>query len=75
VSSREQDQMANHDAMVRAESRILTRLQEEAAAIEAEREWQRTGFIHCADCGMRVKTDNLASLPEHGCAERQARTA
>ena len=36
-------------------------------------QWLRTGRLRCADCGARVRCENLTSLPPHQCAERQAR--
>ncbi|MCX5209757.1 hypothetical protein OG689_10725 [Kitasatospora sp. NBC_00240] len=43
---------------------------QQAAAEEAE--WQRTGRIRCSDCGTKVTTSTLVTLPEHGCSRRQA---
>jgi hypothetical protein len=43
----------------------------DAVVLEEEREWERTGLIRCSDCGTRVRTRTLESLPEHRCIERQ----
>ncbi|MFJ3882414.1 hypothetical protein ACIPW5_33845 [Streptomyces sp. NPDC090077] len=35
------------------------------------RSWLETGTLECADCRTRVRCDNLESLPQHHCTERQ----
>jgi len=53
------------------EQQLLDRLHEEALAENEERDWYRTGQIRCAECGTMVRTQTLATLPEHRCIERQ----
>ena len=36
-----------------------------------EEEWMRTGRIRCHDCGTRVTTRTLETLPDHHCTQRQ----
>lgn len=43
-----------------------------AGAPTAEEEWHRTGRVTCADCGTKVRTETLESLPPHRCTERSA---
>ncbi|WP_327066823.1 hypothetical protein [Kitasatospora sp. NBC_01302] len=42
---------------------------DEIAAEESE--WMRTGRIRCHDCGARVTTRTLETLPDHQCSRRQ----
>ncbi|NJA56736.1 hypothetical protein [Streptomyces sp. NEAU-H3] len=49
----------------------MERLHEEALTENEERDWCRTGKIRCQDCGTRVHTKTLETLPAHGCTQRQ----
>jgi hypothetical protein len=40
---------------------------------DVRRDFVENGSVLCDDCGGRVRTRTLESLPEHGCVERQAR--
>ncbi|MET8694744.1 hypothetical protein ABZV65_19625 [Streptomyces bauhiniae] len=51
--------------------RVMDRLHEEALIENEERDWQRTGRIPCSDCGTRVRTVTLETLPPHNCVQRQ----
>ncbi|MFD0352923.1 hypothetical protein ACFVHW_04125 [Streptomyces sp. NPDC127110] len=35
------------------------------------RHWLATGEVECADCGTTVRCENLETLPDHRCTERQ----
>jgi hypothetical protein len=48
-------------------------LELEPEGMKAEELWHLTGFVRCTDCGYLVHTQTLTALPEHRCAERQAR--
>ena len=54
-----------------AVERITDRLHEQALIENEERDWYRTGRIHCADCGTSVRTRTLEALPEHRCIQRR----
>ena len=51
--------------------RVLNRLHEQALVENEERDWQHTGIIPCSDCGTRVRTQTLETLPFHNCTQRQ----
>lgn len=36
-------------------------------------DWLATGHVYCGDCGARVRTRTLETLPPHGCVEREQR--
>lgn len=38
---------------------------------DAEADFLATGSVVCGDCGARVWPKTLASLPVHGCTQRQ----
>ena len=57
--------------MTELPDRLMDRLHEEALIENEERDWYRTGRIRCADCGTRVQTRTLESLPEHRCSQMQ----
>ncbi|MFF2383741.1 hypothetical protein [Streptomyces sp. NPDC058108] len=53
------------------EQRLMDQLHEAALIEDEEREWLRTGRIPCSDCGTRVRTTTLETLPDHQCSQRQ----
>ncbi|KOX32808.1 MULTISPECIES: hypothetical protein [Streptomyces] len=48
-------------------------LELEPTGMDADELWQITGFARCDDCGHLMHTTTLVTLPDHRCAQRQAR--